>query len=132
MDLQLSITNQSTKPYNKHLISLVCSVRTASYRFSFFPYVFSCPSARRLSHKRKEKTRSITCRRDRANEANKRYLYLIGTCRWVDRYLIGTHLSKRARETACLEVNIRSYYLRLPSWILLAREHGLEFEIGDR
>ena len=43
-----------------------------------------------------------------------------------------TALSQGARETACLEVNIRSYYLRPPSWILPAWEHGLEFEIGTQ
>ena len=40
----------------------------------FFLPCFHGPRASRLGHKRKEKTRSITCRTDRANEANKRYL----------------------------------------------------------
>ena len=31
------------------------------------------PSLKRLGHKRKGKTRFITCRTDRANEANRRY-----------------------------------------------------------
>ena len=39
---------------------------------------------------------------------------------------------KGARATACFEVNLRSYSLRSPSWILPAQEHGLELEIGDR
>ena len=39
----------------------------------FFLPCFHGPRASRLGHKRKEKTRSITCRTDRANEANKRY-----------------------------------------------------------
>ena len=39
----------------------------------FLPY-FHGPRASRLGHKRKEKTRSITYRTDRANEANKRYI----------------------------------------------------------
>ena len=42
----------------------------------FFLPCFHGPRTSRLGHKRKEKTRSITCRTDRANEANKRYLLL--------------------------------------------------------
>ena len=43
-------------PYNKHLISLVCSARTASYGSSFFflPY-FHGPRTSHLCHKRKGK-----------------------------------------------------------------------------
>ena len=44
----------------------------------FFLPCFHGPRAPRLGHKRKEKTRSITCHTDRANEANKRYLYIQG------------------------------------------------------
>ena len=40
---------------------------------SFLP-CFPGPRALRSGHKRKEKTRSITCRTDQANEANKRYV----------------------------------------------------------
>ena len=40
----------------------------------FFLPCFHGLRASRLGHKRKEKTRSITCRTDRANEANKRYV----------------------------------------------------------
>ena len=32
-------SEQSIKPYNKHLINLVCSVRTAGYRSSFFSFL---------------------------------------------------------------------------------------------
>ena len=68
-NLQLSITFSKYGIINSHIINIllasVCSVRTASYGSPFFPS---------LGHKRKEKTRSITCLTDRANEANKRYI----------------------------------------------------------
>ena len=51
---------------NKHLISLVCSVRTASYGSSFFLPCFHSPCSSCLGHKRKGKTRSITCCMDLA------------------------------------------------------------------
>ena len=40
----------------------------------FFLPCFHSPRASRLGHNRKGKTRSITCRTDRANEANERYV----------------------------------------------------------
>ena len=43
----------------------------------FFLPCFYGPRASRLGHKRKEKTRSITCPTDRANEANKRLVLLL-------------------------------------------------------
>ena len=43
----------------------------------FFLPCFHGTRALRLGHKRKEKTRSITCSTDRANEANKRYLFYL-------------------------------------------------------
>ena len=42
------------KPYNKHLISLVFSVRTVNYGSSFFPSICG-PRASRLEHKSMEK-----------------------------------------------------------------------------
>ena len=42
------------KPYNKHLISLVFSVRTVNYGSSFFPSIYR-PRASRVGHKSKEK-----------------------------------------------------------------------------
>ena len=41
------------KPYNKHLISLVFSVRTVNYGSSFFPSIYG-PRALRLGHKSME------------------------------------------------------------------------------
>ena len=70
----------------------------------FFLPCFHGPSAKRLGHKRKEKTRSTTCRTDRANEANKRYVIRaswndIGTVfrgLWVPRNVIHVSLSQLA------------------------------------
>ena len=45
-------------------------------RFFFLP-CFHGSRASRLGHKRKGKPRSITCRTDRANEVNKRYLLTV-------------------------------------------------------
>ena len=42
------------KPYNKHLISLVFSVRTVNYESSFFPSIYG-PRTSRLGHKSMEK-----------------------------------------------------------------------------
>ena len=42
--LPARVAANSIKPYNKHLISLICSVRRASYGSSFFPSLFSRPA----------------------------------------------------------------------------------------
>ena len=60
----------------------------------FFLPCFHGPRASRLGHKRKEKTRSITCRTDRANEANKRYIFESkGTCSFSAEDLIDVIIS---------------------------------------
>ena len=61
-----------------YLLLAECEVRTASYGPSFFlPFMAQARSARAMKT-RKEKTRSITCRTDRANEANK--MFIIWLC----------------------------------------------------
>ena len=42
------------KPYNKHLINLVFSVRTVNYGSRFFPSIYG-PSAKHAGHKLMEK-----------------------------------------------------------------------------
>ena len=61
-----------------YLLSAECEVRTASYGPGFFlPFMAQARSARAMKT-RKEKTRSITCHKDRTNEANK--MFIIWLC----------------------------------------------------
>ena len=65
--------NQQSHIINILLASFARSVRRVMDPRFFLP-CFHGPRASRLGHERKEKTRSITCRTDRANEANKMFI----------------------------------------------------------
>ena len=74
LGLQKSQMHQFHKPYNKHLISLVCSVRTVTYGPSFFlPFMAQARSTRAMKIGRKKRG-SISYRTDRVNEANKIFI----------------------------------------------------------
>ena len=64
---------------NTYLLLAECEVRTASYAPSFFPF-FLWPKHAGHENKEGKKRGSITCRTDRANEANK--IVIIWLC-WL-------------------------------------------------
>ena len=76
--------NQQSHIINILLASFARSVRQVMDPRFFFP-CFHDPRASCLGYKRKEKTRSITCRTERANEANKRYLITLIVIKQINR-----------------------------------------------
>ena len=69
-----------------NLLLVECEVRTASYGPSFFflPFMAQARSTRAMKTRKEKKRGSITCRTDRANEANK--MFIIWLC-WLFREL---------------------------------------------
>ena len=75
-----------SQPYNKYLLLAECEVRTASYGPSFSFLLWPKCEARGPWKQGRKKQGSITCRTDRANEANK--MFIIWLC-WLFRFWRG-------------------------------------------